>query len=459
MQPNSLQDDETKRVCKDGWVTLMDLMLFGLVIRAVALLVFARELEADPDDYRLLAETFRETGVYGWYDASTGVASVRPTAFRPPLYPVVLAALATGGQVTSTVVAGLHWILGTMTILLTYLFARRCQLGRWSFLAAVVVACDPILLNQSCLVMTETVATCLAILALYSLARLADSPNLVSFLLAGGTLALTALCRPSFLPWVGLVSLVLLGPRTKTTTAAIGWMLGIGIVLSPWIVRNYGTFGRVSATTTHGGYTLLLGNNPLFYEHLRAGGGATWDAAPFSEAWELRRYSDDSGDQLWQHLDENPERYAGGGAPIGRDEFEDDRFAYRLAQHYIGQQPEMFVYSCGIRIARLWQLMPQRRNERESQQMLGMRIAVGVWYAVLALLAVCGIAGLRIKLLRAPWLWGLFLLVSFTAVHTFYWSNMRMRAPLMPFVCVLAAAGVRELVGWVSQGKRRHALP
>ena len=46
------------------------------------------------------------------------------------------------------------------------------------------------------------------------------------------------------------------------------------------------------------------------------------------------------------------------------------------------------------------------------------------------------------KLLQPPWIWGVLLCVAFTAVHTFYWTNLRMRAPLMPFVALVAAAAV-----------------
>ena len=92
-------------------------------------------------------------------------------------------------------------LLFSGTVLLTYLLARRLALGRWSALAAVAVAADPILLNQSCVVMTETLATLLAALGLYCLVRLGDPPGIVSSLLAGGALALAALCRPTFLPW------------------------------------------------------------------------------------------------------------------------------------------------------------------------------------------------------------------------------------------------------------------
>jgi hypothetical protein len=39
----------------------------------------------------------------------------------------------------------------------------------------------------------------------------------------------------------------------------------------------------------------------------------------------------------------------------------------------------------------------------------------------------------------------LLLAISFTAVHLVYWTDMRMRAPLIPAVALAAAAGT----GWV----------
>ena len=450
------QDDGIEGSCKGGCFALLDVLLCSLVIRGAVLLLRAGELDADPDDYRLLAESFRESGVFGWRDPSY-VSGARPTSFRPPLYPTILAALASSGQVTATAVAALHWILGAFTVLLTYLIARHLQLGAWSFLAAFTVACDPILLNQSSLVMTETLATFSAGLALYCLVRSAQCPTLVLALLSGGSLGLATLCRPSFLPWVGLACLVLLGTRAtwRSAPVALGLALGWGLVLSPWIAHNYDSFGRATASTTHGGYTLLLGNNPLFYDYLAAGGNKMWDAREFNQAWELRRFSDSPTDELWRRLAEHPERYARGGAPIARNEFEDDRFAYRLALHYIVQQPGMFAVACRVRVGRLWQLVPLRRHQQESWRVQALRTAVGCWYAGLFVLAFYGAVRLKQELLRSPWLWGVLLMLSLTAVHAFYWSNMRMRAPLEPFVCLLAAAGARGLFCWLKEARLR----
>ena len=48
----------------------------------------------------------------------------------------------------------------------------------------------------------------------------------------------------------------------------------------------------------------------------------------------------------------------------------------------------------------------------------------------------------RLTMLRSPWDWGVLLCLAFTAGHPLYWGNLRMRAPLMPFVALVAAAAL-----------------
>ncbi|MEQ9066744.1 MAG: hypothetical protein RLO18_08475, partial [Gimesia chilikensis] len=43
----------------------------------------------------------------------------------------------------------------------------------------------------------------------------------------------------------------------------------------------------------------------------------------------------------------------------------------------------------------------------------------------------------------SPLIW---LLVSFTIVHLFYWTNMRMRAPLVPAIALLSVFGWSHLI-------------
>ena len=156
------------------WAELAVLLLFASLVRGAMLVVMHAGLENDPDGYRSLAEGVAQTGTFGTVEltlAGSDEQVPRPTAYRPPLYPMLLAAIARGGEVSARRVAVLHWVLGVGTVWLVYHLARRWHLGRFSLAAALLVACDPILLSQSALVMTETPATFLSVLALVCLTR------------------------------------------------------------------------------------------------------------------------------------------------------------------------------------------------------------------------------------------------------------------------------------------------
>ena len=215
------------------------------------------------------------------------------------------------------------------------------------------------------------------------------------------------------------------------------FLLGVLIVLSPWAIRNQIQFGRPIVTTTHGGYTLLLANNPEFYQWLYSGQwGSVWRADQLTP-WNQRK-------------------------PSG--ELEDDRLAYAEAWQTIRHEPITFAYSCLVRLGRLWSPLPHQVAADETPARRLSRYAVAVWYVFEFLLAAVGLrrvrnaeCGMTNDELRTPqadihhssfiihhspsWLWGLLLVACLTAVHTLYWTDMRMRAPLMPVVALAAATG------------------
>jgi predicted outer membrane lipoprotein len=211
------------------------------------------------------------------------------------------------------------------------------------------------------------------------------------------------------------------------------------VVIAPWPLRNWKQFGVPIVTTTHGGYTLLLANNPSFYEYLRTGPwGGVWDAQGFHEQWEA----------------ESNKTLRSSGTVIQRDELAADRRAYELAWNNIRNEPAMFAYSCLVRIGRLWAVLSHQTSAYESPSRRGWRYSVAIWYTAEMALATLGLWTLKRKLLASPWLWGVLLAASFTLVHACYWTDMRMRAPLVIVVALLAAVGVMGLTA-----KRRDVTP
>lgn len=413
-------------------------------------------LNEDRDAYREIAENLATYRVYGL--GKDG--EPRPTAYRPPLYPVMLAKLAGEGlQVTPLRVALLHWLLGMGTVWLTWIVAEklgdrgqqtgdRRQGAEWMpAVAAVLVACDPILLHWSTYVMTETLAAFLAILALYTLVRFHFDRRPMNAAFAGCALGLAVLCRPTFLPWAGLCGLGLMLLQTNArqqSPDSVGGKLGFviqsarrlanlatlaivaAVVVIPWGYRNYQQFGRPIITTTHGGYTFHLANNDDFYSHLTDSEKETpWD----SKGFDVHNKRPSLIDEINADFD---------GLPV---EVASDQRRYGLAKQTIKTLPLSFAYSCLYRITQLWSPLPHKLTADESWKRALLRYAICAWYLVVFGAALTGTWRLKGKLLRSPWIWGVLLCLVFTGVHTFYWSNLRMRAPLMPFVAIVAAVG------------------
>ncbi len=409
-------------------------LLLATVVRGGVMLVGWEQLRADPDSYHRLAENLVQHGVYGFENA--------PTAFRPPLYPCLLAGLKLFGENDLRSIAMMHWLLGVATALLVFLNTRKFRGPRIALFAATIITIDPILLKQSTLVMTETPAAFFAALGLFAVTTTFEKPTPRNAILTGIVLGLACLTRPTFLPWSLLCAASLPWLTAKRNASgkarpleipwrpAVFMILGLALTLAPWTVRNQLRFGKPIFATTHGGYTLLLGNNDFFYDYLRQVGplDGPWSADEFHRWWAAQ-------------LEEAALR----GKNHPRAELQRNALAYRLARETIERRPGMFLLASGVRMGRLWQCLPyQTASEANvSRKRTLARWAICIWYSTL-------FAGLLWNMItrtrktkkenRAKWaVWPLLLIFSVTAIHAFFWANMRMRAPVMIGVALLLA--------------------
>lgn len=399
----------------DGPRGLAAVLLLAAIARASCLWQFGGNLARDVDDYRGIAENI--VSGHGYSNPGTKL----PTAYRPPLYPLLLTFVLWGG---TTLIGTLHLLLGVATVALTYLTAIGLELSRRAALVATaLVAVDPLLVYNTSLVMTETLA---ATLVAGTLALLAN-PNRKPFAL-GVLFGLCCLCRPTFWAWIVVGWAAPTIARYSTTRDARWWaqptLLAVGIVLiiAPWAIRNAIVMGHPIVTTTHGGYTLLLGHNPVYYRDVVAQSrGAVW-----------------SGESLraWQgSLDAS----MAVETPRPESEIERDRWMYRQARQFITNEPTMALHSGFTLLGRLWTIVPLGETTSESPPII--RWSVGLFYTATFVLMLVGF----IRLARSEWLawWpAVALLASFSAVHFFYWADMRMRAPLVPAIALLAARGL-----------------
>lgn len=450
------------------------LLIVAALVRVGALAAMPDALLADPDGYRQLAENMLEHGVLGH--------GLVPTAYRPPAYPLLLVPCAALGAGTPAAIGMLHVLLGLATAGLTFALARRAGMKDIpAALAAGLVALDPILLTQSALVMSETLAALLVVLSVWLLDRCTHRPTAGNAVLAGAAWGGVVLCRPGLLAFAALAAIWLPWLAATARNAGMqrglkeekgergergreekerrwrsagqvfaGVIAGLAVVVGPWVVRNQVAFARPIVATTHGGYTLLLGNNPFFYDHLRSGRWfQAWDAEPFHDWWrgerlaaELSTLATVDSDSGVMHDNALPPL----SSPAA--ELQTDALAYRHAFVSIRRQPGIFAWSCLVRAGHFWSPLPYRRSPDESSLRCAARYVVAVWYVAVFTLAAIGLGCVffrKNRIRRSVFAWGLLAALALTAVHTVYWSNLRMRAPLMPLVAIAAVEGATRL--------------
>ena len=430
---------------------------------------------ADPDAYRAIAETFGVTGVFGLTAASGEVVA---TAYRPPLYPVLLSLFLVDQRLPNAAVALLHTLLGAIAVLFTYLAGlsmlprnggiregtvdrgmtgRRGASGLWGpSLAAILVLVDPLLLKQSTVVMTETFATTLVCIIFWWWAAYRTRLHWIVFAgVLGGLLSVAFLVRPTFIAWgILLVATSFLVEvfrsaqfpkllwKQRLINAGMPSLIVLcllSVVVGGWTWRNLRSVGHPVWATTHGGYTLLLGNNPSFYDYLKSGFTVkTWDSTSFQIAYSHRYDGDPRQEEFWQRRWEMPRRVQDPAVVATVTEHSDDLLAYESAKGVISRQPSMFLWAAVVRICRLWSPFPHALDGRASWLVT----MVGIYSCGLYVAMFVGCFRLRRKLWTLNWLPVLTLFVTLTAVHAVYWSNIRMRAPAIPAIALLAACAI-----------------
>ena len=284
----------------------------------------------DPDNYLPLARSVASGDGF--------VLKGRATAYRPPLYPLMLAPLVSKwGKVSFVGIASLHLLLGAGTVWLTARAAQGSGLAKGRALfAAFVVACDPVLVWQSRSVMTETPAAFLLALGFAGLCR----PGWRGTALGSAGFGLGALCRPSMLVGTALtiVAAALARPGSASQRLARAGLMAVSVmvVLSPWMIRNLVQIGEPVWTTTHGGYTLALANNPVYYREVLHG--------PPGRVW--------SGRDQWFWWD------SVNRDTVGMSEPQADRFLRNRALRLALEQPADFGRAMLARLGHFWAVAP-----------------------------------------------------------------------------------------------------
>jgi hypothetical protein len=199
------------------------------------------------------------------------------------------------------------------------------------------------------------------------------------------------------------------GTRRERLIRGVAMSLALGAALAPWAARNAVIFGVPVWTTTHGGYTLALANNEVYYRDVLNGSpGAVW-----------------TGDEQWRWWD------SVNRATAGMPEPEADRFLRNTVWKLAIDQPGTFLRACLSRLARFWSPAPATAVYSPA-----VRWGTALWTVPLWIALVMGL--FRRQLWQWPQAAAPLCVIGLTLVHALYWTDLRMRAPIVPAIALIA---------------------
>jgi len=238
---------EPHLVAKTNWLDLIGVSLVALLVR-LAWAIFGYWESNDSQWYLATARNLIRNRLFS-------ADGIRPTAYRPPLYSSLIAALWFGDSEPVWQVLLVHVLLGTLTVALVYLIARKHASRSTALIASVGLALAPMTGRFTAVILTETLFTLLVTLGVFWWSR-------QQYVLSGVAFGLGILTRVTLLPFVViLVLLTLLRPWKHLRREYLTIALVALAISSIWIVRNALVFHRFIPVAASGyGTNLLIGS-------------------------------------------------------------------------------------------------------------------------------------------------------------------------------------------------------
>jgi hypothetical protein len=205
----------------------------------------------DEQDYNRLGDSLLHRHLFAFGDTRT--------VFRPPGYPLVLAAVyALVDNPLAGKIANCIALLGTAALLVR--LSARLYPGRTA-LAPLAVLGYPLFLYAASTLYPQTLAGLLLIATLLLVAE----ETLGCSLAAGVTFAWLCLSVPSFLYVLPLLLLYLVYQKRhnlrRSVPQVVVLALAAVVCIAPWTLRNKGLTGYVVLISANSGYNLAIGNS------------------------------------------------------------------------------------------------------------------------------------------------------------------------------------------------------
>ena len=374
---------------------------------------------------------------HGYPPSEIGVG---PSAYRPPAYPFFLAAIykVTGrGWQTARYV---ETLLATLTVALIGLLAWRFWGRRVGLIALALAAIYFPLVNAGTALVSEALFVPLVLGTLVTVLIARDSQHRLAWAALAGFLAgLAMLTRGNgFLLLIPLVVALWPARGTPLRSAAAAPALLVAVALltvAPWTIRNAIVLDAFVPVTTETGLT-MAGTYSSASAHYR-----------YAAAWVPPTFDPKLLPLFRQKLDPG---YTG---PKLDEIYVSDKLRH-AAFNYIGDHPLYVFKVVAANTLRLAGLSGNPRAVIDAEEPPQPDHLGFVSFYVIALLAIVGVFSRRRR--DVPGFVWLVPVLMASSVLVIGW--IRFRAPIDPFLTMLAALGIASFIGAIAS-RRPHRSP
>jgi len=238
------------------------IILLGIILRLAWIIAMPTYPETDFMWYHVKGVELSKgmgflNGIYPYYRGTPGIY----TAFRPIGYPGTLAVLyfIFGTGFNDFLVGKLfNVVLSTLIMFLTYKLAKQFFNEKIALITLILYAFSPLAIAYNSIHCSEILFSAVLMLSVYLFFN-KNNPIIIGLLIGYLTLI-----RPigMFIPLIfAFFMFIKKDLKLKNKIAYIvSFAIAVGVVVAPWLIRNYIRFGE-PVFSTNGGYVIYVNNN------------------------------------------------------------------------------------------------------------------------------------------------------------------------------------------------------
>ena len=308
-------------------------------------------------------------------------------------------------------------LLGSLAVVLLYHLGRETFDSEKVGMAAALTALFlPELIYWSGYLSPESLTVFILLPPILFLTRSVKNPSFFNVFLTGILLGVAALTRAQTIlitPFLLFSYILVCRNKGRALRSAVSMLLFFGLVLSPWVVRNYAIFHQPVIIPTVTGEVLYIANNPGALREIN-------EPTAFFHGEDLFLFK-------------------------GKSELEICRWYRKEALKFILNRPGDYLKLVGNRFIRFWRLYPHLGTGIEGS----LYNIFHFWLSLLTSGVIIILAFFGAVFSLKEWRRTLILItlvLSFSTLTILGRAAIRYRLPIMPYVILFAVYAVHHLI-------------